>query len=233
MKPIMRVTKLNNHHKTLGAKMAEIAGWEMPIEYAGTEIECQAIKNRCGVFDVGNRGIIMISGPDAQHFLSRVIDADLSQLCSDSFLTAHLLDSQGEKLHKLDLHLLRDEKYFIYTCPFHTDETVNSLNESKGSEKVNILNTTTVGEHLLVTGPQAERILSEVVKDDLSTLEINHNRVLFYGNNEVLISRHGNDSFYVFALDDTIFDIWDKLLNQHNVTPCGAECFSRMCECHS
>ena len=52
----MQFTSLNHIHKQLGAKMAEFAGFEMPIEYSGIIDEHMAVRNSVGVFDVSHMG---------------------------------------------------------------------------------------------------------------------------------------------------------------------------------
>jgi len=48
----------------LGAKMADFAGWEMPIQYNGIIAEHKAVRERVGIFDVSHMGQIFITGPD-------------------------------------------------------------------------------------------------------------------------------------------------------------------------
>ncbi len=48
----MKSTPLTQRHIDLGARMAEFAGYNMPISYAGIKDDHQAIRNGVGVFDV-------------------------------------------------------------------------------------------------------------------------------------------------------------------------------------
>ena len=48
----MKSTPFTQQHIALGAKMAEFAGYNMPISYTGIIDEHAAVRNNAGVFDV-------------------------------------------------------------------------------------------------------------------------------------------------------------------------------------
>jgi aminomethyltransferase len=48
----MKNTALTEIHIALGAKMAEFAGYNMPISYSGIKEEHDAVRNFAGMFDV-------------------------------------------------------------------------------------------------------------------------------------------------------------------------------------
>ena len=52
----MKNTALNDIHVSLGAKMVEFAGYNMPIQYEGVKAEYLAVRNSLGVFDVSHMG---------------------------------------------------------------------------------------------------------------------------------------------------------------------------------
>ena len=68
----LKRTALNGLHKSLGAKMVEFGGWEMPVEYSGIIQEHLAVRNAAGLFDVSHMGEIEISGPRALALLQHV-----------------------------------------------------------------------------------------------------------------------------------------------------------------
>ena len=53
---IMKNTPFTNKHVALGAKMAEFAGYNMPISYTGINDEHAAVRKNAGVFDVSHMG---------------------------------------------------------------------------------------------------------------------------------------------------------------------------------
>ena len=78
----MKHSPLDEKHKSLGAKMADFGGWEMPIEYPGGGVlaEHDAVRTRVGIFDVSHLGKISIKGNGAKDFINSVLTNDLNKI---------------------------------------------------------------------------------------------------------------------------------------------------------
>src|ERR1043166_5406028 len=63
--PALRATPLNSVHRSLGAKMVDFGGWDMPVQYTGIIDEHNAVRNGVGIFDVSHMGEIEIRGREA------------------------------------------------------------------------------------------------------------------------------------------------------------------------
>ncbi|MEG1022386.1 MAG: glycine cleavage system aminomethyltransferase GcvT, partial [Myroides sp.] len=57
----MKQVPLNDVHVALGAKMVPFAGFNMPVQYEGVNIEHETVRNNVGVFDVSHMGLFKIS----------------------------------------------------------------------------------------------------------------------------------------------------------------------------
>ena len=76
----MKNTPLTEKHIALGAKMAEFAGYNMPISYAGIREEHETVRTATGVFDVSHMGVFQAEGPHAALFLDCVCGNDINAL---------------------------------------------------------------------------------------------------------------------------------------------------------
>ena len=76
----MKSTPLTNRHLSLGAKMAEFAGYNMPISYSGIKEEHFAVRNGVGVFDVSHMGEFIVRGKGALALIQKVTSNDASKL---------------------------------------------------------------------------------------------------------------------------------------------------------
>ena len=76
----MNTTVFTKYHIAAGAKMAEFAGYNMPIEFTGINDEHMAVRNGAGVFDVSHMGEIWVKGPRALDLLQRITTNDVSKL---------------------------------------------------------------------------------------------------------------------------------------------------------
>lgn len=68
----MKRTALVEVHRSLGAKMVEFAGWEMPLKYSNITEEHMAVRRALGLFDVSHMGKVLITGEGAARFISRI-----------------------------------------------------------------------------------------------------------------------------------------------------------------
>src|SRR4030095_17200100 len=73
-------TAFYNIHKSLGAKIVEFAGFEMPIQYEGIIAEHMAVRKSVGCFDVSHMGEVWITGPDSLAFVQKITVNDASKL---------------------------------------------------------------------------------------------------------------------------------------------------------
>ncbi len=76
----LRRSPLDAVHRRLGAKMGAFAGWEMPMEYAGTLSEHRAVREAVGVFDLTHLGKVEVRGPGAHDALQHALSNDLDKL---------------------------------------------------------------------------------------------------------------------------------------------------------
>ena len=76
----MKTTVFTKYHIAAGAKMAEFAGYNMPIEFTGINDEHMAVRDGAGVFDVSHMGEIWVKGPRALDLLQRITTNDVSKL---------------------------------------------------------------------------------------------------------------------------------------------------------
>ena len=68
----MKNTALTKIHESLGAKMVSFAGYNMPVQYEGVNIEHETVRNGVGVFDVSHMGEFLLNGPKALDLIQKV-----------------------------------------------------------------------------------------------------------------------------------------------------------------
>jgi len=77
---MIKTTPFTHRHIELGAKMAEFAGYNMPISYTGINDEHQAVRTNAGVFDVSHMGEFFLKGENALELIQSVTTNDASKL---------------------------------------------------------------------------------------------------------------------------------------------------------
>ena len=76
----MKTTVFTKYHIAAGAKMAEFAGYNMPIEFTGINDEHMTVRQGAGVFDVSHMGEIWVKGPKAEALLQHITTNDVAKL---------------------------------------------------------------------------------------------------------------------------------------------------------
>ena len=76
----MKNTALTHIHEKLGAKMVPFAGYNMPVQYEGINIEHETVRKGVGVFDVSHMGEFLIEGEHALDLIQKVSSNDASKL---------------------------------------------------------------------------------------------------------------------------------------------------------
>ena len=57
----MKTLVLSDIHKDLGARMVDFAGYLMPVQYEGVNIEHQSVREGVGIFDVSSFCLLIFS----------------------------------------------------------------------------------------------------------------------------------------------------------------------------
>lgn len=75
---------LHAEHRSLGAKMGDFAGWEMPIRYTSTIQEHLQVRREAGLFDISHMGRVSISSEDvlgeSLEAVDRLVGENISRL---------------------------------------------------------------------------------------------------------------------------------------------------------
>jgi len=76
----MKNTALSHIHEALGAKMVPFAGYNMPVQYEGVNIEHEIVRTGVGVFDVSHMGEFHLKGPNALALIQKIGTNDTSKI---------------------------------------------------------------------------------------------------------------------------------------------------------
>src|SRR5438046_6267738 len=120
--PVLRYTPLNGLHRSLGAKMVDFGGWDMPVQYSGILDEHNAVRTSVGLFDVSHMGEIEIRGPQAAQAADFLTSNAVSKLQIGQAQYSGLLYDHGGFVDDVLVHKVAEQHIFI--C-------VNASNQEK------------------------------------------------------------------------------------------------------
>ena len=118
----MKTTAFTKYHIAAGAKMAEFAGYNMPIEFSGINDEHATVREKVGVFDVSHMGEIWVKGPQALPFLQYVTSNDVSVLYDGKVQYSCFPNGKGGIVDDLLVYRIDDLTYLLVVNAANTDK---------------------------------------------------------------------------------------------------------------
>ena len=220
----MKSTPLTDKHLALGAKMAEFAGYNMPISYTTITDEHQAVRTAVGVFDVSHMGEFIVKGKEATQFLQSATSNDVSKLAPGDIQYSCMPNKKGGIVDDLLVYRLDDVAEMTEPGVQTYMLVVNASNEtkdwrwlkrlSKGFD-VKMQNISAKTGLIAVQGPKAAEALQKLTDIDLKSIAYYHfKRGRFAGCNNVIVSATGytgSGGFEIYARNRDIAKIWDKV----------------------
>src|ERR1700738_391394 len=135
----MLTTPFTQKHIALGAKMAEFAGYNMPISYSGINDEHQAVRTNAGIFDVSHMGEFILKGEQALDLIQRVTTNDASKLVKGNAQYSALTNEKGGIVDDLIVYCLEPDKAYMLV--------VNAANIQKDWNWISKYNTKSAEMH--------------------------------------------------------------------------------------
>ena len=214
----MKNTPFTHKHLALGAKMAEFAGYNMPISYTGINDEHFTVRNNAGIFDVSHMGEFMLKGDNALELIQRITSNDASKLVNGQAQYSCFPNENGGIVDDLIVYCIEQNKVYMLV--------VNAGNMEKDWNWVNKHNTNHVDLTdissktclLAIQGPNACKILQPLTDSDILNLKYyNFTKGKFAGVDNVLISATGYTGaggveIYFEDKDDAANIIWDAIM---------------------
>lgn len=109
----MKTTAFTKYHIANGAKMAEFAGYNMPIEFKGINDEHMTVREGAGVFDVSHMGEIWVKGDKALALLQHITTNDVSKLYDGKVQYSCMPNGRGGIVDDILVYRFAEDKYML------------------------------------------------------------------------------------------------------------------------
>lgn len=223
----MKSTALTSIHKALGAKMAEFAGYEMPISYEGVNAEHLTVREKIGVFDVSHMGIFFVSGPKALDLMQKVWANDISKLKIGRAQYSYLPNEQGGIVDDLIAYRLEEDKFMLVPNASNIDKDWKwiSKHNSMNAEMQNLSDEYGI---FAIQGPKALEAMQKITEVNLSEIKYFQFEIgKFADVEDVIISGTGytgSGGIEVYFKKEDSEKIWKKVLeagDEFGIQPVG------------
>jgi aminomethyltransferase len=186
----LRHSPLDAAHRSLGARMVEFGGWQMPIQYAGVLDEHRACRNDAVAFDVSHLGSVRVTGTGAHAALQWALTNDLDRIGPGKAQYTHLLDpGDAHVVDDIIVWWVGEHDFLVMPNASNTEHILEALGDA-GAEHADgqpcaIEDVTATRAVIAVQGPRARERLAEILPDAASV-----------------------PRFEVAAVDDVLFHGW-------------------------
>jgi len=223
----MKYVALNDLHVSLGAKMIEFAGYNMPVLYNNLIQEHLAVRNSVGVFDVSHMGEFMLKGEKALDLIQLVTSNDASKLTDGKVQYSCLPNDKGGIVDDLLVYRYSETEYYLVVNASNIEKDWNWITKHNtfGVEMENISDDLSL---LAVQGPNAIKVLQKLTSVDLSAMEYYTFTIgEMAGISGVIISNTGYTGaggFELYVNNKDARKLWDAVFEagkEFNIMPCG------------
>jgi aminomethyltransferase len=225
----LKKTPLNARHRSLGARMVEFGGWDMPVEYSGITDEHLAVRTAAGLFDVSHMGQIEVAGADALALVQWLTSNDASRLAINQIQYSALTTPQGTFVDDVLVYRLGDDHYLLVVNAgniVRDYEWMAGQARERGGDAA-VVNSSSRYALAALQGPAAERILQPLTAVELPAIRYYWSATGEVAGARATISRTGytgEDGFEIFVPPAQAERVWDALLDAgrgEGLKPCG------------
>ncbi|MGE9807992.1 glycine cleavage system aminomethyltransferase GcvT [Janibacter sp. G1551] len=222
----LKTSPLHERHVSLGAKMADFGGWEMPIEYPGGGVvaEHTAVRERVGLFDVSHLGKARVSGPGAAAFVNSCLTNDLNRIEQGKAQYTLCCAENGGVVDDLIAYLRSDEDVFLIPNAANTAKVVELL-AAAAPEGITVENLHDRYGVIAVQGTRSDELLTKL------GLPVDHDYMSFvetdWDGHPVIVCRTGytgERGYELVPAWEVAASVWDALVEageEFGALPCG------------
>ena len=202
--------------------MIDFAGFAMPVQYEGVNVEHNNVKNNVGVFDVSHMGEFYIHGDEAEVFLQSVLSNDISILKIGQAQYNCLPNENGGIVDDMILYKFEADRYMLVVNASNIEKDLHFLN-SKNNYNARIIDVSNDYSLISVQGPNSVNVLNPLFNIDLKEIKYYHFRYI----DGVIISNTGYTGcggFEIYCKNEIAKDLWIKIFNngkKYNIKAIG------------
>lgn len=188
----MKELVLNHIHVALGGKMVPFAGYSMPVQYKGLNVEHLAVRNAAGMFDVSHMGEFWVTGPRALDLIQYVTSNDASKLKDGQVQYSCLPNEKGGVVDDLLVYRFDAEKFLLVVNASNIEKDWNHIQAHNTHFAAELQNVSDEYCLFAVQGPKVNTFLQTLTDEKLDEIPYYHFRVgKMAGIDNIIISNTG------------------------------------------
>src|SRR6476660_8601898 len=217
----------------MGAKMVEVNGWDMPVEYpsvGGIIAEHNAVRTGVGIFDVSHMGDIRLFRPGALAAVQHISMNDASRLSIGQAQYSAMLYPQGTFVDDVIVHRLGDDDFLLVINAGTREKDIQWVQKNTAGFDCVVEDLSDAYTQLAIQGPRAADVLQKLTNANLPPIK-NYwfTQGTVCGLPDRLIARTGytgEDGFEIYVPSDVLTSeaVWNAVIEagrEFGIIPCG------------
>lgn len=219
-------TPLYDTHRSLGARMVEFGGWEMPVQYSGIIAEHHAVRAHAGLFDLSHMGEIEIAGLRALEVCQELLVTDVARVQPWQAQYSVLCYPDGGCVDDVIVYRIETDHYLLCVNAANIEKDWNWMVEAN-HERAQLSNRSDEYALIAIQGPRSVEVLQPLVSRDLVSIRRYWSAPGEVAGRRALIARTGytgEDGFELFVAAADSLPVWNACLEsgaQWGLTPVG------------
>ena len=210
----MKNTALTHVHEALGAKMVPFAGYNMPVQYEGVNVEHETVRNGVGVFDVSHMGEFFLKGENALALIQKVTTNDASKLVPGKAQYTCMPNAEGGIVDDLIIYMISENEYMLVVNASNIEKDWNWISKHNDLN-VEMENRSEDWSLLAIQGPKAAEAMQSLTAVDLSAIKFYTFEITdFAGIPNVVVSATGytgSGGFEVYVKNEDVEQLWKNV----------------------
>jgi aminomethyltransferase len=210
-------TALVERHRSLGGRLIDFAGWEMPVQYSSILDEHRAVRERVGLFDLSHMGEVWVSGPGAATGLGAALVSDPARLAEGRAHYSMICAEDGGIIDDLIVYRVAEERFMVVPNASNRVAVVEALGQRLEGHDAAMDDASLRTSLVAVQGPRAAELLTPLTDVDLTSLRYYAIAEGHAVGEPAFIARTGytgEDGFELFVEWEAAVPIWDRLLSE-------------------
>ncbi len=206
-------TPFYQYHVDAGAKVVDFAGFLMPVQYKGIQVEHLAVRQNVGLFDLSHMGEFTVSGPDALAFLQKTTTNNVASLKIGQIQYNCMPYAEGGIVDDLLVYRTGEQSFFLVVNASNIQKDFDWL-KSHLSGKVDFVNRSDDYGLLAIQGPNAQKVMSALTDYNLDSIPYYHHATAKVAGIELFFSRTGytgEDGFEMYIPPKHCEALWDAV----------------------
>ncbi len=223
----MKNTALTHIHEALGAKLVPFAGYNMPVQYEGINIEHETVRTGVGVFDVSHMGEFFLKGENTLALIQKIASNDASKLVPGKAQYSCMPNADGGIVDDLIIYMIAENEYMLVVNASNIEKDWNWISKHNDL-KVEMEDRSDDWSLLAIQGPKAVEAMQSLTSVNLSTIKFYTFEITdFAGIPNVVVSATGytgSGGFEIYVKNKDVEQLWKKVFEagaDWNIKPIG------------